>query len=165
MDDWPDLSEAELRATALERLDLHFEHQDALAVERGRWRLADHLRRFSALRVCAAGRTIAGEIHSVGADWVELSTAVVHLESCRTIEPAGPGAQTPRSPGTLRQVVRQMAGRVPREVVTRDGECLTGPIDWVGADFLQLRVGDRATLVPLGQVAAVLGGLDIPGGQ
>lgn len=165
MDDWPDLSDAELRATALERLDLHFEHQDALAVERGRWRLADHLRRFSALRVCAAGSTIAGEVRSVGADWVELSTAVVHLDACRTIEPAGPGVQTPRSPVTFRQVLRQMAGRVPREVVTRDGERLTGLIDWVGADFLQLRVGDRATLVPLGQVAAVLGGLGIPGGE
>ncbi len=89
MDDWPDLSEAELRATALERLDLHFEHQDALAVERGRWRLADHLRRFSALRVRAAGRTIAGEVRSIGADWAIFSVTSVPKAAASSSTPSG----------------------------------------------------------------------------
>ena len=146
MDEWPDLSEAEVRATALERLDLHFEHQDALAVERGRWGLADYLRRFCAMRVHVAGCTITGEVISVGDTWVELSTAVVALDACRAVEPAGPGAAMARSPMTLRQVLRQMAGRVPRQVLTRDGRDVTGTLDWVGADFLHLRVGDRPTL-------------------
>ena len=50
-DEWPDLTDVELRATALDRLDLHYEHQDALSVTRGSWELADYVRRFSDLQV------------------------------------------------------------------------------------------------------------------
>ena len=46
-DAWAGLTAEEVRATAMDRLELHYEHQDALAVERGKWRLSEHLCRFS----------------------------------------------------------------------------------------------------------------------
>jgi hypothetical protein len=165
MDDWPDLTEAELRATALERLDLHYEHRDALAVERGSWHLADHLRRFAALRVHVAGTVIDGRVRGVGADWVELGGAVVRLDCCSLIESAGRVDPVSRSPLGVRQVLRQMAGRVPREIVAADGTRVMGAIEWVGADFLHLRVEGRAAVMPLAQAAAVLSGVGLAGGD
>lgn len=58
---------------------------------------------------------------------------------------------------TFRQCLRQYAGRVPREIVLESGESLVVGLDWVAADFIHARVAGRPTLVPLTQVAAVLG--------
>ena len=58
---------------------------------------------------------------------------------------------------SFRQSIRQLAGRVPRELVLAGGRTLMVRIDWVAADFLHARTAGRPTLVPLSQVAAVLG--------
>lgn len=90
-DEWPDLTDVELRATALDRLDLHYEHQDALSVTRGSWELADYVRRFSDLQVEIGEHVVRGELLSVGVDLVHLSTALVRLSACDQIQPLGRG--------------------------------------------------------------------------
>ena len=156
-DEWPDLTDVELRATALDRLDLHYEHQDALSVTRGSWELADYVRRFSDLQVEIAEHVVRGELLSVGVDLVHLSTALVRLSACDQIQPLGRGGGVQASPVSFRQSIRQLAGRVPRELVLAGGRTLMVRIDWVAADFLHARTAGRPTLVPLSQVAAVLG--------
>lgn len=156
-DEWPDLTDVELRATALDRLDLHYEHQDALDVERGSWLLADHLRRFSQVQVVIGEHTVRGEVLGVGADWAHLSTAVVRLSACDEIRPLRRGSGIGVSPVSFRQSLRQLAGRVPREIILMRGESRVVLVDWVAADFLHARVAGRPAMVPLAQVAAVLG--------
>lgn len=154
----PDMSDAEARATAQDRLDLHFEHQDALSVQRGRWTLAEYLRRFDRLDIEVVGRNIAGAVRSVGDDWVELNTALVRLTACRRIVPNGNGDAS-NSPLHFRQAVRQYAGRMPREVLFTTGDVTVVRIDWVGADFIHAGGSGGVELLPLSQVAAVFGTL------
>jgi hypothetical protein len=154
---WPDLTDVELRATALDRLDLHYEHQDALNVERGAWQLSDVVRRFSTLTVAIGDLEIAGEVLDAGADWVQLPSAVVRLSACDRIDPNGRRSGLPASPMTLRQAIRQLSGRIPRELVLLNGRRELVMIDWVAADFLHTHRAGRTSLVPLSQVAAVLG--------
>jgi len=155
--EWPDLTAEEVRATAMDRLELHYEQQDALAVERGKWHLAEHLCRCGVLQVVVRGRTVKGDLLAVGEDWAQLSTGIVRIASCEQLRPLGRGKDLQRSPMTFRQCLRQYAGRVPREIVLESGESLVVGLDWVAADFIHARVAGRPTLVPLTQVAAVLG--------
>jgi hypothetical protein len=155
--EWPDLTEVEVRATALDRLDLHYEHRDALTVERGTWLLADHLRRFTRLQVVIGEHVITGDLQAAGADWVQLGGGLVRLSACDEIRPLGRGQAFEPSPLEFRQCVRQYAGRVPRELILTRGSSTTVMIDWVAADFLHARSAGRPCLLPLGQVAAVLG--------
>ncbi|MEZ5158038.1 MAG: hypothetical protein R2687_04310 [Candidatus Nanopelagicales bacterium] len=159
-DEWPDLTDVELRATALDRLDLHYEHQDALNVTRGSWELSDYVRRFSDLQVVIGEHVARGEVLSVGADSVHLSTALVRLSACDEIQPLGRGGGVPASPVSFRQSIRQLAGRVPRELILTGGRKLMVRIDWVAADFLHARSSGRPSLVPLSHVAAVLGRIE-----
>lgn len=156
---WPDLSDIEARVTASDRLDLHFEHRDALDVERGSWNLAEHLQRFAELQVCVGDHTVRGGLLAVGSDWVQLTTAIVRLDACDEIRPFGSG-QPVSTVLSYRQAVRQLAGRVPREVVLRRGRSQLMSIDWVARDFLQARVEGRPALIPLGQIAAVFGRIE-----
>ena len=155
--EWPDLTAEEVRATAMDRLELHYEHQDALAVERGKWRLSEYLCRFSVLQIVVGARTVTGELLAVGDDWVQLSAGVVRIEACVQVRPLGRGKGLQRSPLTFRQCLRQYVGRVPREVVLGSGESVVAGLDWVAADFVHARVDGRSTVVPLTQIAAVLG--------
>ncbi len=156
-DDWPDLTEQEVRATALDRLDLHYEHQDALAVERGTWRLAQHIRRFTVLQAVVGDHTVKGDLLAVGEDWAQLSTGLVRLAACDEIRPLGRGPGVEASPLSFRQCLRQYAGRVPREVILSRGRAMVAGLDWVAADFLHARVAGRPALIPLDHVVAVLG--------
>lgn len=157
-DDWPDLTDVEVRATALDRLDLHYEHRDALAVERGSWPLTDYLRRFTVLQVVIGGDAVKGDLLAVGADWVQLSSALVNLPVCDQILPLGRSRDPiPTSPVGFRQCLRRYTGRMPREVMLAGGESVVMGLDWVGADFVHARVAGRPTLVPLARVGAVLG--------
>lgn len=155
--EWPDLTEVEVRATALDRLDLHYEHRDALTVERGTWLLADQLRRFARLQVVISDRVITGELQAVGTDWVQLSAGLVRLPVCDEIRPLGRGQPIEASPLEFRQCLRQYAGRVPRELLLARGASTTVMIDWVAADFLHARAAGRPCLLPLSNLAAVLG--------
>ncbi|HQR80855.1 MAG TPA: hypothetical protein PLT68_11595 [Actinomycetota bacterium] len=156
-DDWPDLTDVEVRATALDRLDLHYEHRDALTVERGSWSLADYVRRFQVLQVVIGGEVVKGNLLAVGSDWVQLNSALVSLPLCDQIRPLGRGEGVPTSPVGFRQCLRQYTGRMPREVILAGGESIVVGLDWVGADFVHARVSGRPTLLPLVRVGAVLG--------
>lgn len=156
-DEWPDLTDVEVRATALDRLDLHYEHRDALAVERGGWSLADYLRRFTVLQVNIGGELVKGDLLAVGADWVQLNSALVNLPVCDRIRPLGRRDPIAVSPVGFRQCLRRFTGRLPREVLLVGGESIVMGLDWVGADFVHARVAGQVTLLPLVRVGAVLG--------
>lgn len=159
-EDFPDLTDVEARATAADRLDLHFEHRDALDVERGAWQLADYLGRHADLQVTVGEHVVRGRILGLGPDWVHLSTALVRFDACSLLRPSGQGAP-PRTVLQFRQALRQAAGRVPREVVLADGQARLLVIDWVGRDFLHVHEQGRPGVVPLRQVAALFGRIDV----
>src|SRR5690606_40912875 len=95
--DWSsDVCSSDL-ATAMDRLELHYEQQDALAVERGKWHLAEHLCRCGVLQVVVGGRTVKGDLVAVGEDWAQLSTGIVRLASCEQLRPLGRGKDLQRS--------------------------------------------------------------------
>ena len=83
--------------------------------------------------------------------------ADLRIAACEQLRPLGRGKDLQCSPMTFRQCLRQYAGRVPREIVLESGESLVVGLDWVAADFVHARVAGRPTLVPLTQIAAVLG--------
>lgn len=159
-DDWAELSEIEARVTAQDRLDLHYEHQDARAVERGSWRLADYLRGCREVQVTIGARCVAGAILTMGADWMQLSTAIVRLDACESLTVSGVG-----SAGTtvldFRKAVRQLAGRIPREITLRSGQSRLVAIEWVARDFMQVRSDSGKELIPLSQVAVIFGRVEI----
>lgn len=159
-DDWAELSEIEARVTAADRLDLHFEHRDARDVARGSWRLADYLRGCGHVQLRVGDRTVSGEVLTVGADWVHLTSAIACLDACEELVPSGTGGA-----GTtvldFRKAVRQMAGRIPREIVMRSGRSQLVTIDWVARDFMYVRAEARRALIPLAQVAVVFGRVEI----
>lgn len=169
MQEFPDLTDVEARATAADRLDLHFEHRDALDVERGSLSLATHLGRFRTLQVAIGEHRIRGDVLAIGPDWVHLTTALVRLEVCHMITGTGSGdgasvPATPTVPMTMldfRQAVRQAAGRVPREVIMADGRARLLVIEWVARDFVHVLADGVAAVVPLGQFAAVFGRIDL----
>jgi len=156
-EEWPDLTAEEVRATAMDRLDLHYEHQDALAVERGGWGLTPYLSRCSRVQAMIGETTVTGDLVALGGDWLQITAGVLRPGVCEEIRPLGRGSGLQPGPLSFRQCVRQYAGRVPREVVLVGGRVLLLNLDWVAADFLHARVAGRPTLVPLAQVAAVLG--------
>ena len=156
--DLSDLTDMEARVTAQDRLDLHFEHQDALSVERGSMTLTRMVRQAGRLRAAVAGHSFDGEVLAVGEDWVQLSTAVLRLAACDRLQTVGSG-EPDASVLTFRQAVRQYAGRIPREVVGLRGDSQVVVIEWVAADFLHVLAQDRPSLIPLRQVAGVFGSL------
>ena len=160
MQDLPDLTDVEARATAADRLDLHFEHRDALDVERGAWLLADHLRRYADLQVSVGEHVVRGRIVGVGPDWVHPTTALLRLQACSMLRPSGQGSP-PQTVLEFRQALRQAAGRVPREVVLADGQARLLIIDWVGRDFVHVQQDGRPGLLPLGQIVGVFGRIEV----
>lgn len=159
-DDWVELSEIEARVTAQDRLDLHFEHRDALEVERGSWRLADHLCGVREVHARVGDHAFSGLVLAVGPDWVHLTSAIVCLDACDALLPSGTGAA-----GTtvldFRKAVRQMAGRIPRELLLRNGRSQMVTIDWVARDFMQVGSEAGKALIPLAQVAVIFGRVEI----
>lgn len=158
-DSWGELSEIEARATAQDRLDLHYEHRDALDVERGQWTLSDYLRGFAEVQVKVGDHSVRGQILAVGPDWVHLPTALVSLTSVEILLPKGVG-QAERTVLQFRQAVRQLAGRVAREVVLANGRSHMMAVEWVASDFLHARIDGAAAVIPLSEVAVVFGRLD-----
>jgi hypothetical protein len=159
-DDWAELSEIEARVTAQDRLDLHYEHRDARDVERGSWKLADYLRGCREAKVTVGERSVAGGILTVGTDWMHLTSAIVCLDACEGLVVSGVGnANT--TVLDFRKAVRQLAGRIPREIVLRSGRAQLVAIDWVARDFMQVRSEAGKALIPLSQVAVIFGRVEI----
>jgi hypothetical protein len=164
-DDWTELTEIEVRVTATDRLDLHFEHRDALEVERGSWSLCEYLSRHATVEAEIAGLTLHGPVLTVGGDWFQLPTSLVRAQACTAIRTGQRAAhRAPTSPLEFRQALRHLAGRIPREVVLVGGRSMIVQVEWVAGDFAHIRSQSRTELLPLAQIAAVLGRVEIPGG-
>ncbi len=159
-DQWAELSEIEARVTAQDRLDLHYEHRDAVDVERGSWRLLDYLRSFSEVHVRVGDHSVRGQIVSVGPDWVQLPSALVAIHACEIVIPDG-SAQAEANRLQFRQAVRQLAGRAAREMILRNGRSYLVGIDWVAEDFVHIRLDGRPAVIPLGQIAVVFGRVEV----
>jgi hypothetical protein len=157
---WAELTEIEARVTAQDRLDLHYEHRDAVDVERGSWNLTDFLGTAAELQVRVGDHHVRGEVLATGPDWVQLPTALVAVHACDVLIPIGT-AKRPPSVLQFRQAVRQLAGRVAREVVLRNGQRHLMSIEWVARDFMRVRIDGQAAVIPLAQVAVVFGRLEV----
>ncbi|SDG69093.1 hypothetical protein [Klenkia brasiliensis] len=121
--------------------------------EVGAVRLADRLRgstgRDVALDCAGAGR-VAGRLVDVGSDWVLLAAErgqelLVATGCLRAVGGLGPVTAPADEPGVvarswdLRRAVRGLArDRAAVRCVLQDGTVLTGTVDRVGADFLEL---------------------------
>lgn len=160
--EWDDFREIEALVTSQDRLDLHYEHRDALEVERGSWLLAEHLRGFSDAQVWVGDHCVRGELLCVGPDWMQLASGIVSLDACEMLQPVGRLAEPrPRTVLEFRQAIRQLAGRVPREIVLRNGQSRLLTLEWVGRDFVAVRSDGRPAVVPLVQIAVVFGRVEI----
>lgn len=164
-DDWTELTEIEVRVTATDRLDLHFEHRDAREVERGSWGLCEYLSRHAGVEAQIAELTLRGPLLTVGADWFQIPTALIRAQACSAIRTGQRASQrAPASPLEFRQALRHLAGRIPREVVLTGGGSRIVQVEWVARDFAHIRSQSRTELLPLLQIAAVLGRVEIPVG-
>lgn len=151
--------------------------------ERGRVRLVDRLRAGLGQHVvlrARGGLVVTGQLVDVGADWLLLShggrAVLVPLDAVLALSGLGPRAEEPGSEGevarrfdlrfALRRLVRD---RAAVEVVLADGTRVTGTLDGVGADHVELaqhapdeprraRSVRQVLLLPLAAVAAVQSG-------
>ncbi len=166
MDDrWSELTDIEVQVTATDRLDLHYEHRDALEVQRGSWSLAEYLCGYASLEVEVSGRTLRGPLLAVGDGWFQIPSALVHAQACAAIRTGSRADhRVPANPLTFRQALRHLAGRIPREVLLAGGGSRIVQLEWVAQDFAHVRCEGRPELLPLRQVAAVLGRVEIPFG-
>ena len=173
------------QAEAAEQAEAAGEIAERTRAELGRFRLVDRLRPATGgeviARVQGAG-VLQGVLHDVGADWVLLGepdgTAVlVPLAAVLALSGVGPRAVAPGSAGpveerldlrfALRLLVRDRA-RVT--AVLRDGTAVTGTLDRVAADHVELAQHDLTTerraaavqqhlLLPLTALAAIRSGV------
>jgi hypothetical protein len=127
---------------------------------------------------CRGARVVAGVASEVGADWMLLTDEqgrelLVAARSVLAVQGLGPSTAAPVTDGVvfsrldLRWALRAVArNRSAVQVVLEDGAVLTGTIDRVGADFLELaehpaeelRRADavrRVSALPLTAVAVV----------
>lgn len=95
---------------------------------------------------CGAGDRVAGRIEDVGVDWLMLDSApgavLVHLPAIRSVSGLPGRAEAPSAVArrfSIGMAVRVMSrDRVGVTVVDVTGTVLTGTVDAVGADYLEL---------------------------
>lgn len=149
---WEELfTRLDMELQAQERAELSAEVADRTRREHGEVHFVDRLRALVGsevqLDVAGAG-TVQGKVQGVGLDWVLLSTgaamealvlsaAIVGLRGATRAAQLGGGGLTDRM--RLTMVLRSLA-RDRREVLlTRcDGTLVTGTIDRVGADYVEV---------------------------
>jgi hypothetical protein len=150
-------ADLEAQADAATAAELSAELAERTRREVGRLRLVDRLRAAGqaqvVLRVHGAG-VLTGRVADVGADWVlveELtgSGALVPLRAVLALSGVGLRSELPGSEGEvasrwdlrfpLRQLVRD---RAPVAVVLSDGTTVTGTLDRVAADHVELAQHD-----------------------
>lgn len=136
--------------------DVRAEVAERTRIERGRLRLVDRLRPAVGgdivVAVAGAG-TVRGLLIDVGSDWLLLVVSgppgdvLVALDAVSWISGLGPVSSEPGSEGRvaarldLRSGLRGIArDRAAVRVVLRDGSELTGTVDRVGADHVELAV-------------------------
>ncbi len=179
---WEQLfADLEAQAEAETRAELAGEVADRTRRELGRLRLVDRLRPAAGapliVRLQGAG-VLSGTVADVGADWVLLAeqdggAALLPLAAVVALSGAGGASDVPDSEGevarrfdlrfALRGLVRD---RTTVEVVLVDGTRLTGTLDRVGADHVDLAQHDpqdarraaavrQVLLLPLWAIALV----------
>ena len=148
----------------------HAETASRTRAETGAVRLADRLAGARGQRLslrCRGAGQLTGELADVGVDWllvVEDAGREVLIAASAVLSVAGLGRLTAvsedegvvRARWDLRRAVRALArDRSAVHVVLEDGGVLTGTIDRVGADFLELAVHSADEARRPGAVRAV----------
>lgn len=151
---WDDLfRDLEAQLEAAEAVDLAAEVADRTRIESAQLALVDRLRgtlgRRVTVRVVAAG-LVDGELQGVGPDWLLIAgpggrEAVVSLPAVVSVSGLAGWSAAPGETGevtrrlglgyALRGLARDRAGV---SVTLLDGTVLTGTLDRVGADFVEL---------------------------
>jgi hypothetical protein len=146
-------ADLEAQAVAIEAAERAGEVEERIRIESGALRLVDRLRTAVGGRIrvrCQAGTSVDGTVRRSGSDWLLLDegTGREALVSLRTVvELAGlgrsaavPGSETVvESRLTFRIALRGLVrDRSTVQVRLTDGRTVTGTLDRVGADFVEL---------------------------
>ena len=151
---WEQLfTDLEAQLDAAETAEQQAEEASRARAEHGRVRLVDRVRGAHGHEVslrCLGGATVAGRLVDVGIDWLLLvdgqgrevlvaTAAVTVVAGLGTPTAAGsPDGEVARRLD-LRRALRGLArDRAPVSCLLADGGVLTGTVDRVGADFLEL---------------------------
>jgi hypothetical protein len=172
------LADLEAEFDAAEAAELAAEVSDRTRSELARLRLVDRLRAGVgtpiAITVPHLG-AVRGRITQVGPDWLLLADdagreSLVPLTSALTISGLGPRAVEPDREGAvtaglgLRYALRLLArDRAQVAVTLQDGRTISGRVDRVGADFIDVleqtldgrRRDARSTVVPFGALVVI----------
>jgi hypothetical protein len=149
--------------------ELAAEVSERSRTELGRLRLVDRLRAGAGTPVTLAlpHATVSGRLTEVGAEWVLVAErggreALVLLAAVLAVQGVGERAEEPGSEGRvasrlrLASALRALArDREPVAVLLTDGSSLTGTIDRVGQDFVELALHDPGEPRRAGTVRAV----------
>jgi hypothetical protein len=179
---WDQLfADLEGQAATAEAAELSAEVADRTRRELGRLRLVDRLRAGDGARLVVrvlGGEVVTGTVADVGADWVLLEqagarAALVPLAAVVALSGLGPRTDLPGSEGAVEQRLdlryalrRLVRDRAAVELVLTDGTAVTGTLDRVGGDHVDLaqhQAGQarrasavqQVLLVPLAAVALV----------
>lgn len=168
---WEELfADLEGQLSAAERAETQAQTEDLARAEAARLGLLDRLTpadgQLLRLRVLGAG-LLVGQLRDVAASWLLLAEeggeALVPVDAIGWVSGLGRPAAAPGSTGPLRRrlglghALRGIArDRSPVLATLRDGTALTGTLDRVGADFVELAEHPLDELRRAERVSAVL---------
>lgn len=150
---WSQLfADLESQADALADAEVEGEVAERTRMEVGRLGLVDRLRAAEGHRLelrCAGAGVLGGRLDRVGPDWLLVAEGsaevLVPLRSVLSVTGLGRWSAPPGSSGRvagavgLRSAVRRLArDRAPVRVLLADGTPVTGTVDRVGVDFVEL---------------------------